>query len=225
MNFIKKLYGLYHKCVGRKYFKIISNNAEKITDFFFIQIGSNDGITGDPIHNYVIKYKWSGILVEPVKYLFDKLRKNYQNRDNLFFENVAIAEKDGYKNFYGIKEGAKSFIWYDQLGSLVPESVLKFKKYIPNFDDHFVTEKIKCMSFPSLIHKHEVKKIDLLHIDTEGYDYEIIKLIDFNKIKPKMILYEGDHLKEDDKLACMRLLKNQGYSLLTTRFDTFAYLI
>jgi hypothetical protein len=32
---------------------------------FFVQIGPHDGITGDPLRKFVLKYHLSGVLVEP----------------------------------------------------------------------------------------------------------------------------------------------------------------
>ena len=67
---------------------------------FFVQVGSNDGIRADPLYPWIIKYCWRGILIEPVQYLFEKLKHNYRDREGLIFENAAIAETDGCKAFY-----------------------------------------------------------------------------------------------------------------------------
>jgi hypothetical protein len=45
-----------------------------------------------------------------------------------------------------------------------------------------------------LLNKHNVKKIDLLQIDVEGYDGELLVGIDFSKIKPRYIRYEDKHI-------------------------------
>ena len=42
--------------------------------------------------------------------------------------------------------------------------------------------------------KHNVNDISFILIDTEGYDYEIIKLIDFEKYKPSILIFEHKHL-------------------------------
>ena len=47
---------------------------------FFVQVGSNDGIRGDPIHELIIaNKKWRGIFIEPVRFFFDRLKHNYGN--------------------------------------------------------------------------------------------------------------------------------------------------
>ncbi len=45
------------------------------------------------------------------------------------------------------------------------------------------------------MNKHNVQEIDILHIDTEGFDYNVLSQIDFIKHKPYIILYENKHLR------------------------------
>lgn len=147
----------------------------KSKQMFSIQIGSNDGVTGDPIYTLVQEMpNWQGLFVEPVPYLFDKLVKNYSDRQGLIFENVAI--NDGKtETFYYIDPIAKQEnpdlpVWYDQLGSFKEEHVygapgvadilLRYRRAI----------EIQGWTFQKLLEKHEITNFDLLHIDTEGYD-------------------------------------------------------
>src|SRR5688500_19325979 len=87
--------------------RIIRDYSESLLyrnmDFFFVQIGSNDGKTGDPLYEYIKECKWKGILVEPVPYLFEKLKQTYRGFEGLLFENSAIDTKDGYRTFYRIE--------------------------------------------------------------------------------------------------------------------------
>ena len=68
--------------------QVIETFSKIKKDIFFIQIGSNDGIAGDPIHQYISEHNWSGILVEPIKYVFERLLHNYTGYPRLIFENV-----------------------------------------------------------------------------------------------------------------------------------------
>lgn len=200
---------------------IIVFNSRKRTDFFFIQIGSNDGVRNDPIHEYVIKYNWRGILIEPVKYLFDRLLINYQNRQGLIFENVAISNKNEIRSLYRVNEleTGPGTLW----GSFSKEHI---QQLVERHDTRkaVVAEEVRCISFHELIKKHNVKKIDLLHIDAEGCDYEILKQIDFAEIKPQMILYENQSLIQDDQQQSVDFLQKAGYYVIQKSADNFAYL-
>src|SRR4030095_14810338 len=101
----------------------------------FIQVGANDGITGDNIFWFIKYHQWSGILIEPVGYLFEKLKMTYKHCSNqLFFENVAISEKDEIRDFYYIEnfqENQQYPEWLKQLGSFKKEHVEWVEKAYP----------------------------------------------------------------------------------------------
>ena len=204
---------------------VIEERARRVPDFFFIQIGSNDGITDDPIHPYVVEHRWSGILVEPVRYLFDRLVRNYDGHTGLIFENVAIAETAEPRTLYRLKEDQKGLVsWYEQLGSFHERVVLDHAFHIPGIVKYLTSEVVECLTFSELVTRHQVKKIDLLHLDVEGYDAAIIDSIDLATTRPWMILYEHCHLAADEDEPCIDRLRHHGYQLVRAERDTFAYL-
>jgi FkbM family methyltransferase len=209
----------------RKFQKIVTECASTSDNFFFVQIGANDGVIYDPIHEHVTRYNWSGILVEPVGCYFSQLKRNYESNTNLIFENVAISDREEIRDFYRVKEGV-SYLprWCNGLGTFYLEVLLTHKWAIPNIEDYVVKERVKCISFKSLLKRYKVKMIDLLLIDTEGHDYEIIKQIDFDYIKPRMIMFEHQYIGKKDRNICDDLLKTQDYSLTRHLGNTFAFL-
>jgi hypothetical protein len=80
-------------------FEHLSQTQDNIS---FLQIVSNDGISSDPLNKFINKYNWKGILVEPIPFLFEKLKRNYVHKNkNLIFYNIAIsAEAEGQKDFF-----------------------------------------------------------------------------------------------------------------------------
>ncbi len=196
-----------------------------LKNLFFIQIGSNDGKTLDPLHDYIKSYSWKGVLIEPVPYLFKKLLKTYEGIQGLIFENVAVDKLNGVRKFYQLKENSDPEVpfWYNLLGTFNKDVILKHKSAIPGFDKYLIEEDIKCMSLDAIIQKHRINKVDIIHIDTEGYDYEIIKLIQFTKLKPEIILFENVHLTESDFKDCKDLLVLEGYTLSDLGTDTLAF--
>lgn len=197
---------------------------KSIENLSFVQIGSNDGIANDPIHDIICAHNWRGILVEPVPYLFKQLLKTYEKCDGLQFENAAIARRKGVRNFYEVKQNTDPEVpgWYSLLGSFKKDILFKHRPYIPNFDKHFTVNKVQCISFSELMKKYDVQHIDLLHIDTEGYDYEIIKLVPFKKIKPRFIFFEFVHLSEADLIKCKELLTLHQYEMIILSTDILA---
>ena len=204
---------------------VLSKYANYKTNVSFVQIGSNNGITGDPIHNYIIEKSWRGILVEPVPYLFNELLNTYHNlNDRLIFENSAIAEDNGQLKFYRLQKSdlPNLPILYDQLGSFNKDVILKHRDYIPSFDKLFIEDKVNTITFNELINKHSINKVDLLHIDTEGYDFEIIKMIPFSDLHIEFIMFEHKHLSDIDYKAAIKLLKQNKFILGIIEGDTLA---
>src|SRR4051812_13445402 len=56
--------------------------------FVFLQIGAFDGQHGDPIHGFVKKYAWQGILVEPQARYFEALSRTYDGYKGLILKNA-----------------------------------------------------------------------------------------------------------------------------------------
>jgi FkbM family methyltransferase len=200
---------------------IIEQHSRDTRDFFVLQIGACDGVLCDPIHKWIKKYRWQGILVEPQKKEFERLIINYRDSDNLQFENVAIAEDDGLRPLYKLKSENIEHDWQHAIASLHSSLLAK-----PNLEQQgkVITEMVQCVTFDTLLDRHKVDRIDLLQIDVEGYDYELLKMFDFERIQPKLICYEHLHLKLSDKNACKKYLTENGYKTLEMEYDTGAVL-
>ncbi|MCC5829093.1 MAG: FkbM family methyltransferase [Phycisphaeraceae bacterium] len=190
--------------------------------FFFVQIGANDGVRNDPLRYWILKYGWSGIFVEPLKPLFDRLRKNYASptvsAGHLFFENSAIADENGSREIFKLADKHMRTEGQHGLASFYTDRALSTFASRDMLD----SEIVNCMTLDSLFEKYNVSKIDLLQIDTEGYDFEIIKLIDFNRFCPRIIHFEHRHLSSREYKACLSLLRGWGYKVIEKQYDTAA---
>ena len=200
---------------------VLSAFAAERSEVFFVQIGANDGDHGDPLRRHVLAHDWSGILIEPVPYVFERLRANYGACRKLILENLAIGFKDGSMPFFHLAQTTEALPhWYDQIGSFLRSNVTKHARYIPNIKERVIETPVQCMTFESLCKKHGVRRIDLLHIDAEGFDFEILKLIDLRRWAPDLLLYEHTHLGAEDYVACRALLGRHGYDFMEEGGDT-----
>ena len=76
----------------------------------------------------------------------------------------------------------------------------------------------------ALIEEQEITHLNLLQIDAEGYDFEVIKMIDFDIIKPSIIKFEHKNLSKRDQEKAHDLLSSNGYAIQCEDCDTFAIL-
>ncbi|MCX6272517.1 MAG: FkbM family methyltransferase [Bacteroidetes bacterium] len=194
-------------------------------DFFFVQIGGNDGISFDPLHNILIKKKLAGLIVEPVKEYFDELKITYASQPQVQLANVAIFEKDMTTTLYRVRPGSAGLPeWSKGIASLDPEH--HKKSGIPG--EVITTEEVKGITLNSLFSTYRITHLDLFQTDTEGYDYAILKMLDFNTIKPSIISFEHglpDHIMTQEQFTeIVTLLIRQGYKIITQDYDCIAYL-
>jgi len=217
--------------------ELIDKHAKGKKSFAFLQIGGNDGFIKDPIFKFVKKYPWKGIIVEPQKEVFNnKLKRTYRFERKVNLENIAIADKTGPKKLWkiavsnsrwatGLASFNKDTLIYQIERNYVSDRLKREGVEIPKTVDEYLTyEEVPCTTIQDLISKYNFTGLDLLQIDTEGYDFEIIKTINFDLLKPAMISFESEHLSEDDYSACKKLLAENGYTIDQIDRDTVAIL-
>jgi len=190
--------------------------SQKNKKVFFVSIGSNDGISGDPLREFIITKKWSGLMIEPVPHVFKRLRQVYKYVPNIIFENVAISDSAGNKKFWYIQKNNVLKSGYDQIGSFDLNQKNVYSKYLnlwPDLKKYLTYQKLPCLPLKDIFSKNNIQHVDVLMIDTEGFDYQVLKQINFAKIKPKIIIYEHCNLSPSDKTSAANLLTKNGYQV------------
>ncbi len=234
---ISKIIGWYgFKLLSKNHIKnlrIISKNTQlntiNILDKIFskikinslIQIGANDGIRFDNLNSFIRKYKIKSILVEPVTKYFLSLKSNYQELDFVNIENYAISvdEKRNYIYVVGEKflnkysdhiPGINSF----DKNHLISHGVKK---------KHIEKKEIKSISIEKLIEKYKIENLDLLFIDTEGYDGEIVyDFLSKSSMRP-IIIFEYIHIRSDFFEKVIQKLDEKNFNYLEVQENLFCF--
>lgn len=197
--------------------QLIALFAEIFPEAFVVQIGANDGLAGDPLAEAFRKTRWSGLLVEPVPHLYEMLVSRYRDRQGIRIERAAVSAYDGEAPLYRLRtEPGKSPEWFDQLATLDRDVLLKHRSSIPEIDSLLVEERVPAVRLDTLLARHEISRIDLLVIDTEGHDFEVLRTLDFARFRPTLVMFEHQHLTEGDKQAAYALLETAGYDYRET---------
>lgn len=193
--------------------------ALRESNVFFINIGANDGITEDPIAEYIKKYQWKGIMVEPVSYLFERLKQNYQGF-SIAFENSAIAKQTGKQKFYRTAPSLALPDYYERMGTLNKHFLLQHGADTPNLKGYIIEEEINCLSFNDLKNKYQFSQAHLILIDTEGQDAEILQSIDLQSLKTEIVIFEHIFLSFSSYKKILLLLKKQGFKVYRVGRDS-----
>jgi FkbM family methyltransferase len=204
--------------IGRTLFFL--KKLAKKGEISFIQVGANDGISFDNIYPFFKSHKCKGICIEPLPYFFDRLKINYDDSPNIVPLNIALHPTAEKFAIYSVnpKELHKYPHWVSGIASFNKEHLIKCNVK----EGDLVTEVVACQPLSKVILEHGMLDLDYLQIDTEGFDDEIIKMIDFSQVKPKLIKFESVHLSLEKKLSTVDLLKSQGYKIIDEGTDMIA---
>ncbi|MEX2597905.1 MAG: FkbM family methyltransferase [Salibacteraceae bacterium] len=205
-------------------------------DFFVVQVGANDGITHDPIHKFIKRDHWRGILLEPQTWVFERFtKKMYQKDEGINVINAAIGHEDGeasmYKLSFSNDRWASGLTRFNRslLQKLIDDGRLDKRirrnniKLPSNPDDWIEEVKVRVRSFSSLLLELNVGHIDLLMIDTEGFDAEVIKMLDLDEYLPTVIVFEDMHLSKEDYSECVSRLHSFRYQTHRCGPNTIAW--
>lgn len=157
-----------------------------------IQIGAHDGIVGEEYGFQEFLHELDSFnlyLLEPLEKYFKNLPSVYQKfsseNKKVHYCNHAITEQDGEMSM--VDRGGMSHI--SNTGEI----------------------KIKCKTWESFLRDNNINSVDLIILDCEGYEFNIMKQIQYDKMAPKVIRYEYFHIpnkKETDDF-----LVSNGYEI------------
>jgi FkbM family methyltransferase len=191
----------------------------------FVQVGAHDGSVLDPLRRALLCTSWTGVLVEPVPYVFARLEERYGGRPGLHLENVAISHHEGTMPFHHLPETGGLWYCYDALGSFRREVVVSHAAFVPDIEERLVTVDVPCAPLAEVCRRNGVERPQVVQIDTEGYDLEVLRGIDFDAHRPTLVMFEHLHLDAGERAEAKDLLEVRGYSLASDGMDTVALLL
>ncbi len=156
---------------------ILKKNLPKEIRVFF-DVGAHKGETSIEMYkNFAIKKSY---LFEPIIENFKILEKKIikiKLKNDLELNNFALGEENKEMIINEVLESSSSTL------NNIDENTKYFKrkKKILNFflnKNEISKKKVKVVSFIEFIKKNKINEIDFIKIDTEGYEYKILKNIE-----------------------------------------------
>jgi len=204
MNIFQKYYQLYYKTkifFPKKSYSLLSEDLFvdkylKKRDGIYIDIGCYHPLQGN---NTILLHKrgWNGINIDINKTSIDLFNHLRPDDENL---HLAVSNKNKIIKLYYRKK-------INMLNTVDKNFAEK------NFPNGFKTSKIKSLKLDDIIKKSKFnhKNIDFLNIDVEGHEINVLKSLNFNKYKPKLICVEIHHSNKKE------LINNNVYKFLITK--------
>jgi FkbM family methyltransferase len=184
-SFIEKNFKKYHSANGLDKKMLNYLNYE---NGYYVEIGANDGVLQSNTL-FFEKYKnWRGILIEPIKDKYQNLIKN-RNSKNIFYNKALVS--------FEYEKNTIKLIYSDLMTTIKDNIKIDINKQLQEGDRHlnFYEKKEEFVAETSTLNdlldsSNAPNLIDFFSLDTEGYEKEILKGIDFNKYNFKFLLVE-----------------------------------
>lgn len=164
------------------------SGEDMIVDYFFesigikqpsyIDIGANQPKKGNNTYLFYLKGA-SGICIEPDITLIPGLKK-VRPRDLILNMGVSMAAED-LAEFYFFKEH------YHAWNTFSKEDAAKKSQ---ESGMPFYSTKVKLDTINNITKQYHFQEVNYLSIDVEGLDLDILKSIDFGRLKPELICVE-----------------------------------
>lgn len=166
---------------------------------FYIELGANTGLNQSNTALLEWKYSWTGILIEPSKWGYKECIKN---RPKNIILNYACVDSDFNEEFVN-----GDFVDGHPMASVGAVRRTKDNEGYPPKQ-----EQARAITMEKLLDEFlpEGQHIDFLSLDTEGYEYNILKGINFEKHSPTYLLIEV-YYTDFDKIV--ELLERHNYTI------------
>ncbi len=173
----------------------------------FLDLGAFDGINLSNVRALAEK-GWQGVMVEASPTVFEKLQKNYEDYPDVELHNLAVGAMTGILDFHDN---------HNAVGTLYKEETERWKG-----TQNFNTIEVPCMEINEFLETMtDHKTFDFVSIDIEGEDLNVLKRMDFDKMRTKMICVEWNG--KDKNLYDSAVLK-YGFRLVHKNGENLLYI-
>jgi len=173
----------------------------------FVDAGAHDGISLNNTLFFEKNYNWTGINIEPIKTVYDRLVINRPKSINI---NCAAGLSDGTSEFI-LNTG-----YTEMLSGLKNEYDNRHynRTLTENHYNGGTTNVINVdvKTLDTILKENNIKHINYLSIDVEGAEYSVIKGIDFDNVFIDVIEFENNY--PDTSAPIVEYLSYKGYIII-----------
>jgi len=174
-----------------------------------MQVGACDG-ADDPLVQFILAGGTRSVLIEPNPAAFALLQKSYEGVPNVTLIQTAIGDKDGEAYLYRVRDSASRSTKLSPILGLSSFDRTHLIRYgIPADQIERIT--VPCRTLAGLVAELGLPQIDLLLIDTEGFDAEVVRMALAMPVRPSCIECEHSHLPPKVRMPMFAALEAEGY--------------
>jgi FkbM family methyltransferase len=185
-----------------------------------LQIGACDGVSGDPLFDFVRQGRLRAIVVEPIASSAAKLRETYRDFSNVTIVQAAVAHVDGPVSMFRVRNAGRwsGGQWHNQIASFDRQHLIRHR-ITP---DEIEEVEVEGVSLHTLLRRTNCHSVEFLQVDAEGFDADVVGMALKLRIAPDYINFEHAHLQQRAAATLFEELQRQEYTWIHGRYDTLA---
>lgn len=177
----------------------------------FVDIGAHDGISFSNTFYLESSLGWSGLAIEPLPDIFQKLSEN----------RTCIKVNGCISSHTGLAKFRKITGYSEMLSGLVdqydPRHQARIEEELVAHGGKFEEIPVRCYRLNDLLDQHGIGEVHYLNIDVEGAEYEILQSIDFQAHNIRLCGIENNY----NDFRIPKLMKKMGYEMIAIVGDEF----
>jgi len=180
----------------------------------FVDVGAHDGVSINNTLYFEKNHNWTGINIEPIENIYNKLIINRPNCINI---NCAVSSINGEEEFL-CNTGHTEMI----SGLKRTFDNRHFERLQRENNEHKSTTNlinIKTKRLENILDQNNITHINYLSIDVEGAEFDVIKSINFDNVFIDVIDFENNF--DDSSSPIIDYLNEKNYILLYKSTDIF----
>jgi FkbM family methyltransferase len=191
--------------IHKKYFKDKSSG-------FFVDVGSNNGVTGSSTFFFEKHLRWKGLCIEPNQSCLLDL---YRNRDSVIYP-CAIGKDLKIVSFSQIHGDTSVLSFVEEVADA--RHIERVKRDMQVYGGNLDHVHVLQVPLQTILDFLDISAIDYLKVDVEGSELSVIESIDWQRTSIQIVELEDNY----GDSPCHSLMKDLGYTLDSV-FDGFVY--
>ncbi len=168
----------------------------------FVDVGASDGVTISNTYHLECQHGWSGLAVEPIPSIYEKLRQSRRCRTL----NACMSDRSGKASFTEVVDGAHMYSGLNT--KMDPRHARRIRRSIARQKRGFTREiEVRCVTWAEALSEAGLTRVDFLSLDTEGGELDILRSIDFSTTPVRVISVENNYFTHD----YAKLLEPMGF--------------
>lgn len=186
-----------------------------------LQVGANNG--DDQLGDLISEFNLAAVLVEPQPECFKQLQARYSKNSNVQLANVAIGTDSGTVTLY---QFAPDNINGEDLTVFTSfnRHALEEARQKRNWDVAIAPLIMPAKTVSQILDEFQVRDLIAVIIDTEGFDYEVLKLVELDHRRPLLVQIEHHQMSYTTQNAAIQYFVANGYSVVRNKYDMFGLL-